>query len=97
MKCKRCGGCCGNLLPLSDSEIAVFRNKAKELQYKPLNKNYYSCPFLTPLNLCSIYNDRPEICKVYHCVTELRKPITDFSKKFVNIRKHIFNEVQNNG
>ena len=31
MKCKKCGACCGNLLPLSKNEIAVMKSKAEEL------------------------------------------------------------------
>ena len=92
MKCKNCGGCCGNLLPLSKSEIAVMKSKAEELNNKPLNNHYLSCPFLTPLNLCSIYEVRPDICRVYHCDSKERKPIRDFNKKIVDIRKEVFNQ-----
>lgn len=89
MKCKNCGGCCENYLPLDDNEIRLLKIKAKEMNYQPLNKNPKSCPFLTPLNLCSIYTDRPEICKAYHCQVEERKLIFK-PKRAVNIRQVIF-------
>lgn len=77
-KCSRCGGCCSNFLPLTEDEI----KRLKELASKPTTEGQIkvteagdfimTCPFLIMNNddcgtYCSIYEDRPLICKSFIC------------------------------
>lgn len=51
-ECQKCGICCRNL-------------KGHEL-YRDLNRGDGVCKYLEG-NLCSIYDNRPDICKVDYC------------------------------
>lgn len=65
--CKMCGNCCSNFLPLTKSEIKRLKQLAKHEYKQMYNNDWYSvCPFLNN-NRCTIYNDRPLICREYTC------------------------------
>lgn len=75
--CKNCGGCCG-LFPFEKS----FFEKFVRLATKPYKiKDYDSfviavtddgyCVFLTTEKRCRIYNDRPEVCRLYGTISGL--------------------------
>jgi Fe-S-cluster containining protein len=75
-ECKRCGGCCGRLLPLTKQEQIKLKNIIKEQQLKPNNLSNVlivkpqfnnDCPFLGNNKECIIYADRPKICRDYKC------------------------------
>lgn len=72
-KCSKCGECCSNLLPLTNAEIRHLREIVKKRKLKPhyhilYNAKYdMTCPFLNDQNKCSIYEDRPYICKIFKC------------------------------
>lgn len=72
-KCSKCGNCCSALLPLKSSEIAALRRLIKKRGIKPHEQPKVvvavdlTCPFLTDDNLCSIYDERPFICRVFKC------------------------------
>lgn len=71
-KCDGCISCCTVNLPLTKIE---FKRMKQLLTKKVLDnfrrKNeeeiYLVCPFAEKEKGCTIYNDRPSICKVYHC------------------------------
>lgn len=75
-KCSKCGSCCSTLLPLKESEIKRLRKIIKMRHLKPHEQPKVvmaidlTCPFLTDDNLCSIYDDRPWICKIFKCDSE---------------------------
>lgn len=68
-KCSGCGNCCGNILPLSKTEIEIIRNYIKEHNISvKRSKDLITCPFRnTIMNLCTIYSIRPDICRYYFC------------------------------
>ena len=69
-KCKRCGKCCSNLLPLSKEDIINIKKNSKELQEHrllALRDWYMICPFLNHKNQCDIYEFRPTICREFTC------------------------------
>ena len=77
-QCTGCGECCGNFLPLSAKEIrrikALVKRKGirEQKQFIPTSMPLYdfTCPFLDakrPKNKCTIYADRPAICKAFKC------------------------------
>jgi len=86
-ECSKCGNCCSTLLPLKRSEIIKLQNIIRERKLKPheapnvlAEKPVFdlTCPFLTDNHECSIYDDRPYICRVFKC--DKGKPsVTDFS------------------
>lgn len=99
-KCKCCGKCCSNFLPLREEEIRIMKKIAKEENIKHLRNDWYSiCPFLNNSNRCDIYEKRPFICREYSCYNfenkifnlEKFKNITKEEFKLVDIRKEIFN------
>lgn len=77
-KCKNCIGCCGIDIPLTFEEMLFLKNKLNQnpILKEKLIKEYTKergniiayCPFVD-LNKkkCSIYSERPLICKIYHC------------------------------
>jgi Fe-S-cluster containining protein len=101
-KCKGCGECCSNLLPLTVDEIIdlKFLAKGKEShKRKYLNDYYMVCPFLNENNRCDIYENRPWICKTFTCdkfknaiFDEEDRQEIDKKRSIVNLRKEIFNE-----
>ena len=69
-KCKRCGKCCSNILPLTKADIKAIRCHSKNLSENRLLalKDWYMvCPFLNHKNECDIYEYRPTICRTYDC------------------------------
>lgn len=81
--CSRCGQCCSNFIPLTDTErnhlIDLCKKDDTEVQIKTLEDGriYMLCPFLiyhpeTSTTSCSIYNDRPSICRKFKCDTKQR-------------------------
>ncbi len=65
-KCVKCGECCSNFLPLSNSEIERLRAYIAEHRI-PLRDHEPDCPFLSPEKRCTVYEMRPLICRVYRC------------------------------
>lgn len=79
-KCSKCASCCGSLLPLTEKDIKRIKYivKAKKLkQCRPAVAAAMVidlvCPFLTLDNKCSIYKDRPTICRLFKCDKECGK------------------------
>ena len=74
-ECSKCGSCCSSLLPLKQSEITFLRKLIKNRHLNPHTQPKVvvaidlTCPFLTDDYECSIYNDRPFICRVFKCDT----------------------------
>ena len=82
-ECSRCCHCCGPLLPITMTEANRMKKRYKEDEEvrKVVAKNTYierdhtkhvtinlCCPFVDLENhRCSIYEDRPEVCKVFKC------------------------------
>ena len=99
--CKKCGSCCSNYLPLSKSEKAKLKNIVKTRKLKPIERPFDSypgltCPFLDNNNKCSIYEDRPLICKNYTCQKFITNDFSDSGellkeeRLITDIRKEIF-------
>lgn len=72
--CSKCASCCGSLLPLTDKDIKRIKYIVKARKLKPCRPkvaaavNYdLICPFLTTDKQCSIYKDRPTICRLFKC------------------------------
>ena len=81
-ECIGCGECCSNILPLTNVEIERIRKLVKNRNLKPIKHIYPGgfalakpmvdtlCPFLDPNGgdrKCTIYKDRPYICKSFKC------------------------------
>ena len=65
-KCIKCGECCGNLLPLSRSEIERIRAFITEHKIS-MQGHDPDCPFLNTDKRCTVYEVRPLICRIYKC------------------------------
>lgn len=78
-KCIGCGQCCSDFLPLSSKEIKNIKRYMKKKHIKecvhtilPSNEPTLdmTCPFLDTSkekDKCTIYEVRPEICRVFQC------------------------------
>lgn len=104
-KCTGCGGCCSNLLPMTDDEISVIKKYIKKNGIKEhshvvaLLKNPtldLTCPFLDDsksCEKCTIYEVRPRICRDFICDPKQR-PKVDLKWGLkcnpVNLREEFF-------
>ena len=104
-KCKKCGECCGNLLPLSKREIEEIKLYIKEHNIQeqktsfPMTNTAYelTCPFLDitkATDKCKIYEVRPQICRSFRC-NEPASIINDKKlgmekRKIINMRETFF-------
>lgn len=76
-KCIGCGECCSNILPMSDEDVRRIRKYIKQHNIKPIThialladiQLDMECPFcdLTQEKKCTIYEVRPEICRLFIC------------------------------
>lgn len=98
-ECSRCGGCCGNLLPLDDKDIKKMKNYIRKHNIVPAPKVFINpahvdmtCPFRDEATRsCMVYPVRPEICKAFQCdrTLEQRDKIVAGmrkNKRMVNMR-----------
>lgn len=78
--CSKCGGCCSNILPLSEQDIRRLRSFAEEHKFVPrlpagANLIYAHCPFLIEpdpetqpgVKICAAYDARPDVCRIFLC------------------------------
>jgi len=75
--CSNCGGCCTNLLPVTEKEIFEIKKFIKRNNIKACNKINrilakptvdLTCPFRDEENqICTIYSVRPKICRGFMC------------------------------
>lgn len=82
-KCSKCGECCTNILPVSQSEIDkiqkyVIKNNIKTQKQILVMQNELTCPYYNGKK-CLIYEVRPLICKEFYCY---KKPNAKVAKKF---------------
>lgn len=98
-KCRKCGECCSNFLPLRKEEIKAMKRLAKKENKHPLIKDWYlRCPFLNNNNRCDIYENRPIICREFSCYRfenniynkEVFSKIDEKEFSLIDIRKEIF-------
>lgn len=102
-KCKGCGECCSNMLPMTDNEIATIRNYIKVNRIKE-SKHYNGIPLANPIldmccpflnnnktdKKCTIYKVRPRVCRDFICCPSKRPPLSEeWSRKAkpTNVRK----------
>lgn len=105
-ECSNCGQCCGDILPLSKSDINKIDNYLKKHKIEPTPKNLLApidntCPFRDEKNKkCKIYEVRPEICRVYKCdktpeETYKNREIVSFDKLQKSMRDLFFHDNSN--
>ena len=101
-KCSKCGSCCSNFLPLTQSEIKELQELVKldttevQLKYSEDGRFYMMCPFLimstdSKETRCSIYDKRPSICRYFRCDRANERLSAEESRKYtiVDIMKDI--------
>lgn len=69
--CQNCGECCGPI-PVSHKELVQIRRNLRKktadeiIRLKNQRREPFTCPLLDIENKrCSVYNDRPEICRMF--------------------------------
>ena len=73
--CSNCGGCCNDIIPLSNGDINRIKQYVKKHNIKPINHCLLQpnaldtvCPFRDENeNKCVIYEVRPYICRIFSC------------------------------
>lgn len=85
-KCTGCGGCCSNILPITEDEIRTIRKYINRYNIKEqkrllptVNQNLdMTCPFLDnskKCDKCMIYEVRPRVCRDFICDPKQRPPV----------------------
>lgn len=84
-KCSRCGGCCTNIIALTDNEKEKIEKWIKDTNFKPYSVlsnplevdanpgDDPTCPFLSLEDgtaKCAIYSMRPTTCRCFKCDLE---------------------------
>lgn len=72
IECGSCHACCHQLVALGPDDLArrpSWQTEGALPDGRPLLKRRPdgSCVYLDPLIGCSIYANRPDICRVFHC------------------------------
>lgn len=103
-KCSQCGGCCGNILPMTDKEVETIRKYIARYNIKEFKRVFpfqnpsldLTCPFLDDnkkTEKCRIYEVRPFICRHFICNNkeqDLPKEFFEEEYKGVNVRETFF-------
>lgn len=79
-KCNGCVECCTIFLPVSKQELKFLKSKYKLIKenIEKIKRNAekgtldFRCPFISEKGGCLVYNDRPYICKGFHCDENFR-------------------------
>lgn len=78
--CQRCGLCCGPV-PISNSEFNQIKKAVSQMTVKEVNRlrrqkrDKLTCMFYdTQKRQCSIYEDRPEICRMFGFYQKMECP-----------------------
>ncbi len=79
-KCNGCVECCTIFLPVSKQELKFLKSKYKLIKenIEKIKRNAekgtldFRCPFISEKGGCLVYNDRPYICKSFHCNENFR-------------------------
>lgn len=92
-KCKGCGSCCTNFLPMTEKEVSIIHRYIKERNVKE-QKHFIpssaptvdmTCPFLDDSKSCDkclIYEVRPRVCRDFICRPSDRPTVDrNFTKK----------------
>lgn len=79
-KCRDCGNCCGNIIPVAEKDVENIRKYIARHHIRPAKplflKGPYAmptihndCPFLLDRDdhRCAIYEVRPAVCRMYTC------------------------------
>ena len=72
-ECKGCIECCTVNLPLTKQEFKLMKSLLTKKMIDNIRKDisngelYVICPFAIRGKGCSIYEQRPTICKIFHC------------------------------
>lgn len=103
-KCSQCGGCCGNILPMTDKEVETIRKYIARYNIKEFKRVFpfqnpsldLTCPFLDDnkkTEKCRIYEVRPFICRHFICnINGLDVPKEFFEEEYkgINVRETFF-------
>ena len=77
-ECKKCGTCCNRIkvicrLEKDDAELVHFFDgksideSHSDIMIMNVQKR---CAYLDDNNLCTVYNNRPKLCREYQCIDE---------------------------
>jgi Fe-S-cluster containining protein len=70
MRCDTgCGDCCGPV-PVTDAELSAVKRHMARYRVKPKNNGEWTCPFYD--GKCTIYEARPNLCKLFGHTANLR-------------------------
>lgn len=101
-KCSNCGNCCGDILPLKQSEINriikfVKRNNIKEENKGNVFSNNMTCPFRNEKEKkCNVYEVRPEICREFICnISAMEMNVKPSGHQTRSMKNAIFNNKEN--
>lgn len=91
-RCVKCNACCTVNLPLFDDEFEKLKSYIEDeenniitgfRQIQSMGGYYLMCPFSdTETKRCQIYEERPTVCRIYHCnLSEKERLAVKYIKK----------------
>lgn len=101
-KCSKCGECCSNILPLTQSDFDrivkyVVKNDIVPQKHMLVMRNRLACPYYDGKK-CLIYEVRPIICREFYCYKQASKKIAETyqKEKFMTIDMWLIAEATEN-
>lgn len=84
-KCSKCGECCSNILPLTQSDFDrivkyVVKNDIVPQKHMLIMRNRLACPYYDGKK-CLIYDVRPLICSEFYCYKKSSGKIVETYQK----------------
>lgn len=103
-KCSQCGGCCGNILPMTKTEVQDIRKYITKHNIKEFKRVFplvnpildLTCPFLDDnkkTEKCRIYEVRPFICRHFVCNMQkdnVPKEFFENEYELINVRETFY-------
>jgi Fe-S-cluster containining protein len=92
----KCGKCCIDVCFTKEEFNKFIKNKKINNQVAECGNFYYvsgKCPLLNDDNSCSIYNERPLVCRAYPVIIDVKNDneqrifITEFCNNYTTITK----------
>lgn len=98
-KCSKCGECCSNILPLTQSDFDrivkfVEKNDIAPQKHVLVMRNKLTCPYYDGKK-CLIYEVRPIICQEFYCYKKVNAKIFQ-KEKFITIDMWLIAEAAEN-
>lgn len=87
--CAMCGACCARMsvLAVTEDEYHAMIDAAREVE--PIDRGDAGCPLLADDGRCSIWQARPQVCRLYNCHVPRTRILEDHPEVHVPEKLHL--------